>query len=175
MKENAANTLQKYAKLNHFVLKGQILFFGSTFLEDFPLEELKQDFSLDRVIYNRSIQGLTVDEAFDVLETCVLDLMPSKLFISLGDEDEKLLDYNEKTFLEMYARLLDKVHAELPACKIYLLTPEYRFALKALAQQKKAFYIDLSANKEPDYVSSFRKIKTFFRDGNIRFGEAWNG
>lgn len=174
MNEVFSNTLEKYKRLNNFVLKGQLLFFGSTFLEEFPLDELKQDFSLDRVIYNRSIQGLTVDEALNILDTCVFDLMPSKLFLSLGDEDEKRPDYSEKEFLKKYAQLLDKVYAELPACKIYLLSPGYHFALKALAQKKGAFYIDLSANTSADYVSAFRRMKTFFRDGNIGFSEALN-
>ena len=174
MKENFTNTLEKYERLNHFVLKGQLLFFGSTFLEEFPLEELKQDFSLDKVIYNRSIQGLTVGEAFKVLEPCVFELMPSKLFLSLGDEDAKLPDFNEKDFLETYAQLLDQISAELPACKIYILSPGYNFALKTLAREKQASYIDLSANNETDYVSAFRRIKRFFRDGSIGFGEAWN-
>lgn len=174
MNEYFTNTLKKYEKLNHFVLKGQLLFFGSTFLEEFPLEELKQDFALDRVIYNRSIQGLTVDEALNILDTCVFELMPSKLFISLGDEDEQMPNFSKKDFLERYALLLDKVYTELPACKIYILTPEYNFALKTLAKEKHAFYIDLSASAESDYVSAFRRMKTFFRDGNIAFSEAWN-
>ncbi len=174
MNEVFSNTLEKYKRLNNFVLKGQLLFFGSTFLEEFPLDELKQDFSLDRVIYNRSIHGLTVDEALNVLDTCVFDLMPSKLFLSLGDEDEKRPTYNEKEFLEKYAQLLDKVYVELPACKIYILSPGYNFALKTLAQEKRAFYIDLSANTDADYVSAFRRMKTFFRDGNIGFSEALN-
>lgn len=174
MNEIFKKTLDKYEKLNNFVLKGQLLFFGSTYLESFPLEELKQDFSLDRVIYNRSIQGLTVDDAIEVLETCVFELMPSKLFIALGEEDIKASDYNEKTFLEKYALLLEQVKREIPACKIYVLSPEYNFALKTLAQEKHVYYIDLTANTAPDYVSAFRKIKTFFHDGNICFSEAWN-
>ena len=174
MNEHFTNTLKKYEKLNNFVLKGQLLFFGSTFLEEFPLDELKQDFSLDRVIYNRSIQGLTVDEALNILDTCVFDLMPSKLFISLGDEDALMPNFSEKDFLEKYALLLEKVYAELPACKIFILSPTYNFALKTLAKEKHAFYIDLSANSQSDYVSAFRRMKTFFRDGNIAFSEAWN-
>ncbi len=174
MNEHFTNTMKKYEKLNNFVLKGQLLFFGSTFLEEFPLDELKQDFSLDRVIYNRSIQGLTVDEALNILNTCVFELMPSKLFISLGDEEAQMPNFNEKDFLEKYALLLDKISAELPACKVYILSSEYNFALKTLAKEKHAFFIDLSSNAQSDYVSAFRKMKTFFRDGNIAFSEAWN-
>lgn len=174
MNEVLKSTLDKYEKLNHFVLKGQLLFFGSTYLESFPLEELKQDFLLDRVIYNRSIQGLTAEEALEVLEPCVFELIPSKLFLSLGEEDIKKPDYQEAVFLDQYAQLLRRIKEELPACRIYILSPEYNFALKSLAQREQVSYIDLTANAAPDYVSAFRKIKTFFHDGTICFSEAWN-
>ena len=68
--------------MNEASEKGSIVFAGSSLLEMFPMEQFVKEERADVVVYNRGIGGFVTKELLDNIETCILDLEPSKLFIN---------------------------------------------------------------------------------------------
>lgn len=183
--------LDRYQYLNQFAQPGQILFFGSSYLDQFPLYELKEDYRMDQTIFKRSIPGLTIEQAFDCLDTCVYDLMPSKLFISFGDTDIESPAFSLSNFISCYRRLLIQLRTHLPKCSIYLMglqsQPEdssLNEALLELSREYQCEFIALTAEKtsknftkgsdEPRYAEHFHHIKPYLHSDRMSFSEFWN-
>ena len=58
--------VEKYRVLNTMVKEGQILFTGSSLMEQFPINELQMDFGIKEIIYNRGIGGFTTADMLHV-------------------------------------------------------------------------------------------------------------
>ena len=78
--------------------KGQFVFFGSTSLADIDLADCLGNID-DKKIYNFSINGLKLNQVENYLESILDDLVPSKLFINIGEEDLKDKDFNLESFI----------------------------------------------------------------------------
>ncbi len=50
--------VERFRYLNAFAKKGQIVFAGSSLMEQFPIYEFLQDFNLPYTIYNRGIGAI---------------------------------------------------------------------------------------------------------------------
>ena len=81
------NTVHNYKILNETVKKGQIVFVGSSLMEQFPVNEMQLALGIDQIIYNRGVSGTTTSELMANMETCIFDLEPSRLFINIGSND----------------------------------------------------------------------------------------
>ena len=79
--------IRNFGYLNQGALKGQILFTGSSLMEMFPVCEIARSQGIEQVIYNRGVGGLNTDEFLDNIDTLLLDLEPSKIFINIGTND----------------------------------------------------------------------------------------
>ena len=88
MKESVKTTANAIIGLNDITLKGEIAIFGSTYMANFPLYEFINKCQLESAVYNRSIEGLTIEDALHIVEDCIIAIAPQKIFISLGEEDE---------------------------------------------------------------------------------------
>lgn len=121
MQEEKRQKREQYRRLNRFVKEGQILFVGSSLMEQCPINELAQDYDLKEPIYNRGIGGFTLDEFEEALQECVFDLKPAKIFINIGSNDlnDKEFDLNE--FVQKYGRILERIENRLPGVKIFLM------------------------------------------------------
>ena len=82
--KNQARRKEQFRRLNPFCRKGQIVFAGSSLMEQFPVEELLEDMELDYCVYNRGNSGYVSSQMLEDLNEMVLDLAPSKLFINIG-------------------------------------------------------------------------------------------
>ena len=85
-----ARKLKNFQYLNQYIKKGQILFTGSSLMEHFPVAELYAESDLSKnglLVYNRGIGGYTTDEFLRDIDTMLLDLEPSRLFINIGTND----------------------------------------------------------------------------------------
>ena len=60
-KKEQKDKIDKYRILNETVIKGQILFTGSSLMEQFPINELLMTEKMDCIIYNRGVGGFTND------------------------------------------------------------------------------------------------------------------
>lgn len=113
---------KKHEQLNKHAVKGQIVFAGSSLMEQFPIEEMAQRLPNRPIVYNRGIGGDTID-GFDArLNSAVLDLAPRKLFINIGTNDISAENYVREEMLAKYRALLEKIKAALPECSIIVMS-----------------------------------------------------
>lgn len=114
--------LKNLRQQNRYIRKGQILFTGSSLMEQFPICEYCENTSLS--VYNRGIGGYTTDEFIAAIDDVLLDLQPSKLFINIGTNDIRPMP-NGESWLEHltgnYRTILEIVRAKLPDTDVYLL------------------------------------------------------
>jgi lysophospholipase L1-like esterase len=113
--------VERFRHLNHFIRKGQIVFAGSSLMEQFPIYEFLLDERLPYVIYNRGIGGYTTSEMMATLPECVYDLQPKYLFINIGTNDLNGPEYDQKTLIDNYRTILTQIKQNVPGVKIYMM------------------------------------------------------
>ncbi|MBE6668315.1 MAG: hypothetical protein E7607_08425 [Ruminococcaceae bacterium] len=167
-------------KINDLTLSGEIVIFGSTYMSEFPIYELTNKCKLENAVYNRSIKGLTVKEAIEILDDCVVDIHPSKVFIALGEEDE-----SDPNAASEYSRLISTIRQKLPEAMIYMigLTNGGSFAEKfnknmlSLCDNKTVKYIDLikkSSSESALFKAQFKQLSCFFRTHPITMSDVFS-
>lgn len=120
-KRERAEKVLKFKQLNQVAQKGQIVLLGSSLMDHFPVNELLQQFSIDKHVYNRGISGDTTHGLLANLDACVLELAPSKVFINIGSNDIGNPDYNENDLMSRYEEILLQIKKHLPNTQIFLL------------------------------------------------------
>lgn len=171
MQQEKADKVERFRHLNPYVKKGQIVFAGSSLMEQFPIYEFLQDFDLPYTIYNRGVGGFTTAEMMPVLKECIFDLAPKYLFLNIGTNDLNGADYSQDALMERYDAILNAIEENVPGVKIFLLAYypinpvvadnpwmqavlKYRTneriraaseGVKALAQKHGASFLDLNA------------------------------
>lgn len=173
--------LSRFSQMNEVSSTNGVVFFGSTSFNEMPLTELARDYDLEEKVYNRSISGLTIADVDSVLDDCVLNLSPKKVFISIGEEDVEKESFNEKEFLAKYEWMLYSIHDKCDA-QIYIVSVLSRMAiasrinerLSKLAKETGCTYIDAAPAlyyEKPDMMI-FEDLKPYIRNHNITFAEA---
>lgn len=116
--------LSNYCYLNTIAGKGQILFTGSSLMEQFPIVELASTYHLDKMVYNRGIGGFTSSQFLENIKVMALDLEPGTIFINIGTNDIKE-EHNKKswqeTLLVNYRAILNQIKEQLPQTNVYLM------------------------------------------------------
>ena len=112
---------ENYRHLNRFVRKHQILFVGSSLMEQFPIYELLLDRQLPYTIYNRGIGGTTTFELLENMDACIYDLEPDYIYLNIGTNDLNLPDYSEEGLIERYRRIVLGIREHLPVARLFLL------------------------------------------------------
>lgn len=120
-KREKEQKVERYRRLNKFVKPGQILFVGSSLMEQFPINELAMDLGLPYSIYNRGIGGFTTTELAQVLDVCVYDLKPKHIFINIGTNDLNAPDYSVEGLIQRYADILQDIKEHLPNACLHLM------------------------------------------------------
>ncbi len=162
--------VQRYRYQNAFVKKRQIVFAGSSLMEQFPIYEFLLDFDLPYIIYNRGIGGYTTTEMLKVMDVCIYDLAPKAIFLNIGTNDLNGPDYVQEDLMSRLEEILKGIRNHLPDTRLYLLAfypvnPEvetnpfmkevFRFrtneriraandGVRALAEAYGAVYLDLN-------------------------------
>ena len=116
-----AEKLERFRRLNPFVKPGQILFVGSSLMEQFPIYQFMQDFDLPCTIYNRGVGGFTTPELLENMEVCVYALKPAHIFINIGTNDLNGPEYSQEELMERYAQILRGIREHLPKAGLFLL------------------------------------------------------
>lgn len=114
-----------YMILNQTAVKGQILFTGSSLMEQFPINELMMTLHMDQIVYNRGIGGFTTDDMLENMDVQLFGTEPAKIFINIGTNDisdisvsfEKALAHT----LENYEAILTQIQTRLPDTDVYLM------------------------------------------------------
>lgn len=143
--------LNKFRQINKLAAPDGIVFVGSDYFASLPLGELATAFRLDEKLYNRSVSGATVKDVCKMIDECVLDLRPSKVFFNFGDaEIREGVDIEE--FIASYEWLLYTIHNKCDA-EIYVvsvtaqseLAIEMNLALSRLCGELGCKFIDISS------------------------------
>lgn len=159
-----------YKELNQKVIPGQIVCAGSSLMELFPVEKFIQEDKIPVTLYNRGICGYVTEELLEHIDTCILDLQPSRLFINIGTNDLSNPDESIEQMIANYDRILSLVQEKFPDVEIYMMAyypgnyeaaieeikpclrirtnekiNEANEAVKVLAQRHHARYIDINA------------------------------
>ena len=120
-RQEKEDKLARFRHLNPYVRKGQILFAGSSLMEQFPIYEFLLDFQLPYTIYNRGVGGFTTDEFYAALEDCVFALEPAHLFLNIGTNDLNGPEYRLSRLLDNYEKILQAIRGRLPATRLNLM------------------------------------------------------
>ena len=121
MKMMSERRIRYFRELNAHAVKGATVCAGSSLMENFPINEQLMSRGIWKVVYNRGMSGFTIEQYDQVLNECVLDLEPSKLFINIGSNDLNLPGDTLGNLERGYRALLQRIRAALPECEITLL------------------------------------------------------
>ncbi|WP_029324372.1 GDSL-type esterase/lipase family protein [Butyrivibrio sp. AE3004] len=113
--------LERYRHLNRYVKKGQILFTGSSLMEQFPVNEIAMTYGIDAVIYNRGIGGYTIPEMLDSMDEQIFALEPAKIFINIGTNDISREDETIEMLVADYRKVLLQIKERLPEAEVYMM------------------------------------------------------
>ena len=151
--------------------KGQIVFTGSSLMEMFPIQEWVKELGEEApIIYNRGVGGYRTTDMLPILDACVFELAPRKVFINIGTNDLSDAEIPIEKVMENYDRIITLIEEKLPGVVIYMMayypinyeaaTEEMKPCLlirtnekikaaneqvKALAQKHGQKYIDVNA------------------------------
>ena len=121
MHREQQDKLERYRILNQNVKKGEILFTGSSLMEQFPVNELLMTNGMDQVVYNRGIGGFTTTDMLQHMEEMIFGTEPSRIFINIGTNDIGSPDYQLEALLERYEEIIVRIQERLPEAEIYMM------------------------------------------------------
>ncbi len=121
LRQDQADKVERYRRLNKFVEPGQILLAGSSLMEQFPVNELIQPYALPLKIYNRGVGGFTTTDMLEVMGPCVYDLKPKYIFLNIGTNDLNVPGLTDEALIGRYEQTLDGIGEHLPQAKVTLL------------------------------------------------------
>ena len=116
--------LRFFRQRNLYVKPGQLLFTGSSLMEQFPISEYCATEGVPLVAYNRGIGGYTTDEFLEAIDDVLLDLAPAKLFINIGTNDIRPMPDGEDWFAHLsanYERICEIIRDRLPDTEVYMM------------------------------------------------------
>ena len=107
---------------NKSAVKGQIVFTGSSLMEMFPIEEWAKESEPDApIIYNRGVGGYRTTDLLPILDACVFELKPRKVFINIGINDLSDGSIPLETVMENYDKIITQIEEKLPGAVIYMM------------------------------------------------------
>ncbi|MBQ1361683.1 MAG: lysophospholipase [Oscillospiraceae bacterium] len=131
--EEREEKIRRYKNLNKLARKGQIVFCGSSLMEQFPIHELLADLEsptgssagspagIPLAVYNRGVSGYTTVELAERLDTLVFDLEPAHVFINIGTNDLNAEQLDLDGLLDRYDMILTRIRENLPDARLYIL------------------------------------------------------
>ena len=138
--------IARYREANKSAVKGQVVFAGSSLMEMFPIRKLQQEKGDDRMIYNRGVGGFLSGELLAVIDVCVTQLLPAKVFINIGTNDLSWSSIPICQLMDRYDQILTAIEDAVPGVRIYLMayypvneaaaSPEMRDCLKIRTNEK---------------------------------------
>lgn len=181
MNANVIDQKEIYHEVNSITGTVNSVLFGTECLSELPVAELVQDFGLNISVCNRSVEEAVLADAFDLLDECVYDLNPAKVFLNFGDTDLRRGDFDSAAFLADYRRLIEKIHAHT-RCRIFLVSVlssgeaarGLNASLKDLAAQTGCCYVDTEDvyTHEKPHLRLFSELIHYMREGRIGFADA---
>ena len=116
--------IENYRRLNKIAVKGQILFTGSSLMEQFPVTELSLTHRLGKIVYNRGVGGFRTEDFISNIHEMLLDLVPSKVFINIGTNDIRTFEDGtawDDNLQRQYDYILGQCKEKLPEATVYVM------------------------------------------------------
>src|SRR5690625_3164432 len=113
--------LKRYQHLNTYAVKGQTLFVGSSLMEQFPINEFQQALDKKTMIYNRGVGGFVTNELLASMDTCIFELVHTRIFINIGTNDIASSDYKKENVITNYDLSLKEIKDRLPQCIVFVM------------------------------------------------------
>lgn len=91
--------IKNYQRLNAIATTGGVVIFGENADKDIPVAELKESFNLEYSAYNRSFTDLNLENAIELYDSCVKELLPDTVMIHIGSNSdywENIADFEQK-------------------------------------------------------------------------------
>ena len=170
--------IKKYTNLNELADHNGIVIFGGSDDINIPLGELRQAFSIDSKMYNRSIENLSIKDAVSIYEKCVAPLFPDTVLLHIGEADLVFLQENPSEFNSKYRELLSYIRAQNPNCRIAIISlrnyecdsliEEMNKNLKNIANSEMCEYGDISTKKVWNPKSTKEAVSFVYSIGFVR-------
>ena len=154
------NEILKYKVLNELAEQDGIVIFGSGEDVDVPLCELKQAFSVDAKLYNRSFSNLAIAEAREAYDACVAPIHPETVLLHIGSEDLTSFAENANTFEQKYHELIAHIRSGNKKCRIVVISLKNYENDASIAQ----------LNRHLEYIADSEKCEF----GDIAARRVWN-
>lgn len=107
---------------NKDAVKGQIVFTGSSLMEMFPIEEWVRELGPDApIVYNRGVGGYKTLDLLPILDACVFELEPRKVFINIGTNDLSDDSIPLEKVMSNYDQIITQIEERLPGVIIYMM------------------------------------------------------
>ena len=164
-KQEQMEKAKNYQILNEHVKKGQILFTGSSLMEQFPIAEIARNHGVEKMIYNRGIGGYTTDDFLTNIDTVLFDLEPSKIFINIGTNDMNIREDGEDWnahLLTNYETILKQIKERLPETEVYMMA-YYPVNPVVASDDVKTYMLQ---NVYSNNAHNMEEAKKFFADSN---------
>ncbi len=115
--------IKNYETLNKTVIKKGILFTGSSLMEQFPVCEMCRSAGIKAPVYNRGVGGFTTDDFLEHIDTQLLALEPSVVFLNIGTNDmhPRFGAAWEQHLLSNYRKILSICRERLPETEVILM------------------------------------------------------
>lgn len=114
--------VERYHEENSTVIKGQTVFVGSSLMEMFPIEQWVKELGKDTpIVYNRGVGGYKTTDLLPILNICVFELEPSKIFINIGTNDLSDSSISMEEVMNNYDQIITQIEERLPSVKIYMM------------------------------------------------------
>lgn len=184
--------LKNYRMLNELAEPDGIVIFGGNADRELPLCELKQAFSIEQGLYNRSLPELSVRDAAEWYAACTAPLHPETVLLHIGEADRGWFAENSDEFDHLYRNLIAQIRKLNKKCRIAVLSLqspaddpvicEMNRHLRYIAESEHCEYGDLAEKrvwnpKETKEVASFvqamglvRSRRTMYDLVKILFG-----
>ena len=174
--------IDQFQKLNPLFPTDCAVFLGGDFFSRIPVSELAKAYGLERPVCNRSIPGLTLEQAQQLLPRMLQGLRAGQILLCLGEADLADPDLTLDSFAEKYEWLLYTLHRVTNA-KLHLvsvmsgspLSASANRRLKKLAQNTGCAFTDITEvllSADPE-IRAFHRLRPFLRD-RITFADAMN-
>ena len=107
---------------NKDAVKGQIVFTGSSLMEMFPVEEWVRELGPGaHIVYNRGVGGYKTSDLLPILDACVFELEPRKVFINIGTNDLSDDSIPLEKVMSNYDQIITRIEERLPGVIIYMM------------------------------------------------------
>ncbi len=111
-----------YKALNELAEHEGIVIFGGNNDMTIPLCELKQAFSIESNLYNRSFRELSIENAIEIYDSCIAPLEPETVLLHIGEADLDYFEESPSDFDQKYFELIAHIKNYNKKCKIAIIS-----------------------------------------------------